>query len=83
MSETFVCELCHQEYPLSDHRGFDGRDLCASCWNSRTVLCDHCGDRIWRENDYGEGGLTLCERCREDYGYCRDCGRLIPYDQMR
>ena len=39
MSETFVCELCHQEHPLSDRRGFDGRDLCASCWNSRTVLC--------------------------------------------
>ena len=37
---------------------------------------------LFFENDYGEGGLTLCERCREDYGYCRDCGRLIPYDQM-
>lgn len=24
MSETFVCELCHQEHPLSDRRGFDG-----------------------------------------------------------
>ena len=30
MSETFVCELCHQEHPLSDRRDFDGRDLCAS-----------------------------------------------------
>ena len=82
MSETFVCELCHQEHPLSAHRSFDGQDLCTSCRDSRTVLCDRCGERIWNENDYGEGGLTLCERCREDYGYCRDCGRLVPYDQM-
>ena len=82
MTETFVCDCCHHEHPMSELRTFDGQNLCVSCRDSRTVLCDRCGDRIWTDDDFGEGGLSLCERCREDYGYCQDCGRLIPYDQM-
>ena len=82
MTETFVCDCCQREYPISEQRSFDGLDLCVDCRDSRTVICDRCGDRIWADDDFGGSGLSLCERCRGHYGHCRECGRLVSYDQM-
>ena len=82
MIDTFVCELCHEKHPRSALRVFDGKQLCLSCLESLTVLCDHCGRRVWAEQDFGDGGLHLCQGCREDYAYCRDCGQLFPFSRL-
>lgn len=79
---TFVCDCCHQEHPIRDMRLFDGRMLCVSCRDTRTVLCDACGERIWTNQDFGASGVCLCQDCRDNYGYCHQCGQLVPVSQL-
>ena len=82
MRDTFICDHCHQEYPISELRTFDGQNLCVNCRDSETVLCDECGDRIWANRDLGDCGIHLCGQCREDYAYCCDCGQLVHVDRL-
>ena len=82
MRDTFLCDCCHQEHPISQLRTFDGQNLCITCRNEHTVLCDECGERIWRSGDLGDCGIHLCSQCREDYTYCCDCGQLIHVDRL-
>ena len=82
MRDTFICDHCHQEHPISQLRTFDGQNLCVNCRDSETVLCDECGDRIWANRDLGDCGIHLCGQCREDYAYCCDCGQLVHVDRL-
>ena len=82
MRDTFTCDFCHQEYPISQLRTFDGQNLCITCRDNETVLCDECGERIWSNRDLGDCGIHLCGQCREDYAYCCDCGQLVHIDRL-
>ena len=82
MRDTFICDYCHQEHPISEFRTFDGQNLCVTCRDERTVLCDSCGDRIWSGRDFGDDGIHLCQDCRGDYGYCHQCGHLVHVDRL-
>ena len=83
MGETFVCSHCGQTLPISVRDEFDGRVLCESCLDMLTVVCDHCETLIWRDDDYGDSRITLCERCRNNhYSECCECGHLVPTDEL-
>lgn len=83
MTDTFICDHCRREHPHAELRIFDGKHLCVSCLDELTVLCHHCGERIWRDNDFGEDGIPLCESCRDNYySYCRFCGQLVPNNEL-
>lgn len=76
--ETFVCDHCGEEQPLSDCHTFDGQELCPRCLEEETVLCSWCGDRLWRSDNAGTEDTPLCDVCREDnYTTCTRCGRLL------
>lgn len=78
--EVFTCEMCHQEHPVSERYIFDGAELCQSCYENKTDLCDCCGDRIWLEEAETDGSRTLCQRCYDDYyTRCTDCERIIRF----
>lgn len=77
MRDTFTCDCCHREHPISHRCTFDGQNLCVTCRDERTVVCDECGERIWSNRDLGDCGIHLCGQCREDYAYCCGCGQLV------
>lgn len=79
MEETFICSICGVEYPIQKRTIFDGQALCPTCLEAETTLCDHCGDRIWRDATEGDDDLALCSHCYEyEYVHCEQCGALIP-----
>ena len=82
MRDTFTCDCCHREHPISHRCTFDGQNLCVTCRDERTVVCDECGERIWSNRDLGNCGIHLCGQCREDYAYCCDCGQLVHVDRL-
>ena len=30
------------------------------CYHSETVVCEHCGDRIWANDNAGSDSMPLC-----------------------
>lgn len=80
--ETFTCEWCHHEHPISDRILFDDTELCGACYEVETTVCDCCGDRIWREDAEADENLTLCLTCYERYyTRCTDCERLLRFSE--
>ena len=47
MRELHTCEICGQELPSGHLYHFDGQEICAVCLEDNTLLCSHCGERIW------------------------------------
>lgn len=81
MSEKFTCSFCGASLAEDEYHYFDGRILCEDCLDDHTTICDHCSERIWRDNAEGDEYINLCYRCYENhYTTCEDCGRLIHYD---
>lgn len=77
-TKTFTCDFCHEEHPIDDLCTFDGQSLCPDCFESETILCDHCGDRVWEENSVQDEHIALCLCCYENYyTHCSQCDRLI------
>ena len=80
--ETFPCDLCREDYPLSDLITFHHQQLCPTCYEDETTLCHCCGERIWVEDAIRDDSIDLCMRCYErEYTHCTQCDRLIPYDE--
>ena len=76
--ETKVCTHCGQVLPISSLTAFNGELLCPDCLAELTTTCSWCGDRIWRDDNYGTDDTPLCRDCYDDhYATCADCGRLI------
>lgn len=74
------CDNCGNEIH-GEAIEFDGRTLCERCFNSETVICEHCGERIWRENNVGTSDFPLCSYCYDaHYTTCERCGRIIHED---
>lgn len=81
MKEKRECSICGSVHPAEALTEFDGDWLCESCLHASTLRCQRCGERIWRDDNAGDGGTPLCQRCYERYyTSCVDCGRVILQD---
>lgn len=74
MEETKICEHCGTEVELTDGEYFDGKFHCRCCLDELTIVCEDCGERVWREDAVED---RICQICYdEDYCRCECCGRL-------
>lgn len=79
--ETFTCEWCRQEHPISECIIYDGGEFCRHCYEEEMAVCDCCGQRGWREDMEEDDYTSLCLSCYErHYTRCTDCGQIIHYD---
>lgn len=75
MNEAAICTVCHQPFPQTQLTSFGDALLCPTCLENSTVLCEHCGQRIWADENAGDAGISLCPSCRESlYTTCTSCG---------
>jgi hypothetical protein len=80
MTEPTYCTRCDDEIN-EESISFDGEILCHSCCEEHTLICDHCGERIWEDDNCGNEDRVLCQECRDDYySECCHCGRIIHRD---
>lgn len=76
----FTCYHCGERYDVEDMNYFDGEELCPECFDEETVVCEHCGNRIWADAS-ANSNIVLCEHCfYEHYVNCENCGRTIHND---
>ncbi len=62
----------HQMYEIEDEQ------LCPSCTDELTVICERCGERILQDNNMGTNDYPLCDRCYDAYyTNCIHCNCLI------
>lgn len=81
MSDSMVCHICNRVLDTDNIFKFNGESLCEDCYYSETVVCEHCGERIWEGDNAGSDSLYLCSHCFNDYyTTCEDCGRIIHRD---
>ena len=61
---------------------FAGDYFCESCLEEETVVCSDCGERIWADQNAGNGSRPLCQRCYDrHYTNCERCGAVISNDE--
>lgn len=78
MEETKICAHCGTSVELSDGEYFDGEFHCRRCLDELTIVCEDCGERVWREDAVED---RICQTCYdEDYCRCECCGRLMLCD---
>ena len=78
---VFRCDRCDQDYPITERIEFEGEQYCNDCFNAVTLICSCCGERIRRDENYGNDSTPLCENCYDrNYTTCNHCGRLLRYD---
>ena len=81
MQKKEPCEVCHALHSPEELTEFDGVLLCPDCLESETVICARCGERLWADDDAGDGHTHLCQSCYDRaYTTCEDCGRIIHQD---
>ena len=81
MKET-KCEYCGKTIREDEVQTFQGVTMCKDCLEEKTVICTWCNNRIWNEDNYGNGSVDLCQTCYDNhYTNCERCGRLIHYDE--
>ena len=79
--KTENCDSCGHPYPEEQLIEFDGQLLCPSCLESATLICAHCGTRIWKDENAGDSDTPLCQHCYDrHYLNCSRCGRVIHDD---
>lgn len=75
MKEMRACSVCGSLHPVAE---LDDTYLCETCLHTETVRCQRCGERIWTDDNAGDGNTPLCQGCYErHYVTCEDCGRVI------
>ena len=79
--ERKVCQWCENEFLEEQLIEFEGDLVCSHCLDLETVVCSHCGGRIWINDNAGNDSVPLCERCYENhYTTCTHCERIINRD---
>lgn len=74
----YVCGAVHTEDKMTR---FDGKELCLECFSRETIVCSHCGERIWSVDNQGTLSMPLCTDCYDEhYTSCAECGRIINRD---
>lgn len=57
---------------------FSEEVYCQDCFDELTVVCGHCGRRIFRTGCETDGHIHLCNSCYSySYVSCDRCGRFI------
>ena len=60
---------------------FGGSVMCEDCLDENTCFCNHCGERIWNDDNIGEDDRPLCEHCYNNhYTRCCNCDALLHND---
>ena len=78
MKNNARCSICNEPYGPNELVEFDGQMLCLDCFERETVICRHCGDRLWEDDNAGSDEFPLCECCyNARYTNCSRCGRLL------
>ena len=78
MKEMRACCVCGTLHPVEKLTEFDDSYLCESCLHTETIRCQRCGERIWTDDNAGDGNTPLCQSCYDRYyTTCEDCGRVI------
>lgn len=81
MKEMRACCVCGSLHPVEELTEVDDSYLCESCLHTETVRCQRCGERIWTDDNAGDGNTPLCQSCYDRYyTSCEDCGRVILQD---
>lgn len=81
MKEEKTCSSCGAEYPAEQLIQFGDAMLCRTCLNRETVVCYHCGKRIWLDDNCGDIVIPLCDHCYDEYyTNCSRCERVIHRD---
>ena len=82
--ERKPCSICGVVHTEDDLFEFAGKQLCLNCLERETVLCSHCGERIWSVDNQGTISMPLCSECYDEhYTSCVECGRIIHRDDAR
>ena len=77
MTEHYTCRHCGETI-LTTPIWMNESPLCESCAEETTMLCSHCGARIYRDNNAGDESTPLCQDCYDrHYTNCHNCGDLI------
>lgn len=83
MNEHQPCDLCGALCAPDILTEFSSQHLCPECLDRETRICDHCYERIWADNDYGDSSRSLCQDCYDRYyATCSCCGRVVPFDEI-
>lgn len=73
-----ICCFCDKICTEDNTIEFDGKKLCLDCFERETLICSHCGKRIWYTENSGNFDSPLCENCYDEhYTSCVECGRLM------
>ncbi len=81
MKEEKACTGCGAVCDSGQLIQFGDSLLCINCLDAETVVCSHCGAKVWNDNDYGDSSTPLCEHCyNEYYTTCSRCERVIHRD---
>lgn len=77
--EERICERCGCVIGEDDNFSYVDEDIiCEECAATETVICAHCGDRIWARDAVSDDSIYICQECYDDhYRRCEGCGRLI------
>lgn len=82
MREYHACSICGRKYAEEELTLFAGDYFCESCLEEETVVCSDCGERIWTDQNAGNGSRPLCQRCYDQYyTNCERCGAVISHGE--
>ena len=62
MTEHYTCRHCGETI-LTAPIWMNESPLCESCAEEITMLCSHCGERIYRDDNAGDESTPLCQDC--------------------
>ena len=81
MTEHYTCRHCGETI-LTTPIWMNESPLCESCAEETTMLCSHCGERIWRDKNAGDESTPLCQDCYDShYINCHNCSDIIRISQ--
>lgn len=76
--ERKICQWCKNKFSEDQLIEFEGDWVCSHCLNIETVVCSHCGERIWCDDNSGNDSVPLCESCYDNYyTACTNCDSII------
>ena len=77
-TKSEACSICGAVHAENELTEFARKKICPECLSRETILCSHCGERIWNMDNSGTLGMPLCSDCYDDhYTSCVECGRII------
>ena len=81
MEQLLKCAICGAEHSADELTEFDDTIICADCYITYTMDCDHCGTRIWKSDAVRDRNYALCMSCFESYYIrCYDCNAITHRD---